>query len=383
MKGHIRKRGKESWAIKIDIGRDPETGKRRTKWHTVRGGKRDAQRELNRLLAALDANEYVEPSRTTVAEFLQQWLDTVKPSVRPKTFERYADIVHHHLVPALGTHVLSKLQPVHISTAWSKALESGRRDGKGGLSAQSVKHHHRILSQALKQAVRWQMIARNPAKDVEPPRPVRKEMRILTPKETGVLLDAIGGTKLYMPVLLAVTTGMRRGEILGLRWRDVDLDGASISVTQTLEQTAKGVQFQPPKTARSRRTISLPAVAVDALRRHRREQAELRLAQGMGRDDEGLVICRYDGAPVQPRSLTREFARRIAGIDVPTVRFHDLRHTHISHLLLEGVHPKVASERAGHASVSITLDTYSHVLPGMQEEAANRIDAILRPMVER
>lgn len=382
MKGHIRKRGARSWAIKLDVGRDPITGKRRTKWHTVHGTKRDAERECNRLLHELETGGYVEPTRLTVAEFLSRWLDDVRPNLRPKTFERYDQIVRHHLIPALGHHPLLKLQPLHVSAAWSKGLAQGRRDGTGGLSAQTVKHHHRILSQALKRAVRWRLVARNPAEDVDPPRPQRKEIAILSREETATLLKAINHTRLYIPVLLAVTTGMRRGEVLGLRWRDVDLEDGALSVAQVLEQTSDGLSFQPPKTARSRRLITLPALTVNALRSHKARQAQERLKLGLGRDDDGLVVCRSDGQPVQPRSLTHEFTRQVKRAGGRRVRFHDLRHTHISHLLQNGVHPKVASERAGHASVSITLDVYSHVMPGMQEEAASRIDEFLGTVLE-
>ena len=383
MKGHIRQRGKRSWAIKLDIGRDPATGKRRTKWHTVRGTKRDAQRELNRLLYHLDESTYVEPTRLGIAELLDRWLANVCHSVRPKTFERYEEIVTHHLKPALGHHRISKLQPIHISEVWAKALLEGRRDNSGGLSAQTVKHHHRVLSQALKWAVRMQLLSRNPAEDVDPPRVERKEMTILSPDETRKLLESISHTRLYIIVLLAVTTGMRRGEILGLRWRNVDLSVGRLSVVQVLEQTKDGVNFQAPKTPRSRRLIALPPMTVEALQAHKLQQSEALLRLGIRQDGGGLVVCRGDGEPIRPPSVSNEFGRLVKRIDVPRVRFHDLRHTHLSHLLSEGVHPKVASERAGHSSVSITLDVYSHVMPGMQEDAASKIDALLRTPLER
>ena len=383
MKGHIKKRGRRSWAVKLDMGRDPITGKRRTKWHTIRGTKRDAERERNRLLYELDEGLYVEPTPETVKAYLPRWLAHVGPNVRATTLQRYREIVEHHLIPAIGHHQLAKLKPIQVSDAWANALANGRRDGKGGLSAQTVKHLHRVLSQALKQAVRWQIIARNPCDAIDAPRPQRQEMTIVSDDEAARLLDAIAQTRMHLPVLLAVTTGMRRGEILGMRWRDVELDGAALSVSQTLEHTKDGLKFAPPKTARSRRRISLPALTFEALRRHKARQARELLALGVRKGDDGLVVCRRDGEPIRPRSITREFTRLVARADVPRVRFHDLRHTHISHLLLSCVHPKVASERAGHASVSITLDTYSHVLPGLQENAASRIDDLLRTALER
>ena len=317
-----------------------------------------------------------------MGEFLEDWLAAVKRNLRPKTFDRYREIVAHHLVPALGNHVLSQLKAVHIDAAWNAALASGRRNGKGGLSAQTVKHHHRVLSQALKRAVRRRLLVRNPAADVDPPRPQRHEMAILSPDETKRFLKDIEHTRLHTPVLLAVTTGMRRGEFMGLRWRDTDLVANTLSVTQVLEQTNEGFRFQPPKTARSRRQIDLPLLTVEALHRHKERQAEDHLRLGLGRPEHDLVVCRANGKPMQPRSLTHEFTRLVKRADVPRVRFHDLRHAHISHLMLNGESPKLAAERAGHASVSITLDVYSHLLPGMHQDAARRIDELLRDGVE-
>ena len=377
MRGHIRKRGKRSWAIKLDIGRDPETNKRRTKWHTVHGTKRDAEKELARLLHQLDQNTYVEPSRSTIKQHLSDWIDRIEPNVRPKTAERYNDIIRLHLIPMLGHHRLDKLAPIHIEQAWQTALTDGRRRGKGGLAPRSVQQMHRLLSQALKAAVRLQLLARNPADAVAPPRAQHTEMQILTPAQSKQLLGAVHHTRLFVPILLALTTGMRRGEILGLRWRDVDLAAGWLSVNQSLEQTRDGLRFQPPKTARSRRRIPLPAMTVEALVMHRKTQAEELLRRGRGKDADRLVVCKRNGEPMQPRTFTIDFMRAIRQVDVPRIRFHDLRHSHLSHLLAGNIHPKVASERAGHSRVNTTLDTYSHVLPDMQSEAAQLVDDLL------
>jgi integrase len=226
------------------------------------------------------------------------------------------------------------------------------------------------------------LLPSNPCEAVDPPRPARREMKTLDQKQAADLLNVIDGTGLEIVILIALTTGMRRGEILALRWRDVDLDGATMAVTRTLEQTAKAVAFKEPKTQRSRRTIALPFLAVEALRRYKARQAEQRLTLGPVFQNHDLVCCRIDGTPHSPRAISSAFAD-LARSRHLAVRFHDLRHTHISHLLAAGVHPKVASERAGHASVSITLDVYSHVTPGMQEDAAKKIDAALRPHLKR
>jgi integrase len=378
MKGHIRKRGKSSWAIVLDLGRDG-AGKRHQKWHTVRGTKKDAERELARLITEIHAGNYVEPSRMLLREYLDRWLkDYAEQSVSPKTYERYEEIIRSHIVPALGGYELSKLRPLHIQGFYTSAVTSGRKDGKGGLSAQTVLHFHRLLHRALGQAVRWQLLARNPAEAVEPPRPQRTEMRVLDDAQIALLLKSLEGSRLHAPGLLALSTGLRRGELLGLRWRDIDLERGCLTVNCSVEQTKQSLRFKIPKTERSRRMVALPSFAVDMLRAHKREQTEARLKLGPAYQNDDLIFPREDGSPWPPDSFSTAFAAFIRGSDLPHVRFHDLRHSHATQLLKHGVHPKIVSERLGHSKVGITLDTYSHVLPGMQEDAARKIDAALR-----
>ncbi len=377
MKGHIRKRGKSSWAIVLDLGRDA-SGSRRQKWHSVKGRRRDAERELAKLLSELNTGSYVEPARMSVSEFFDRWLaDYAKPKVSSKTFERYQEMIDGHIRPALGAYLLPKLAPLHIQSFYSRALDKGRKDGRGGLSAQSVVHFHRVLHKALAQAVKWQLLARNPVDAVEPPRAERKEMRALDEDETARLLSLLTGNRLHTPVLLAVTTGLRRGEILGLRWTDIDLKAGTLTVVQSLEQTKDGLKFKAPKTHRSRRSIALPEMTVEALRSHRAAQAEEKLALGPAYGENGLVCPRPAGGPWAPDVFSTAFAAFVRRSGMKSFRFHDLRHTHATHLLRAGVHPKIVSERLGHSSVSITLDTYSHVLPGMQQDAVRLVDAAL------
>ena len=379
MKGTIIRRSKGSWTLVFDVGRD-RRGKRKQKWKAIRGTKADAERELRRLLRSLDTGEYVEPTKLSVAEYLERWLaDYAKPNTAATTFDRYSEIVKLHLVPALGTVPLVKLQPLQIQRSYTEALETGRRNGAGGLSAQTVLHHHRLLREALGQAVKWRLLARNPTDAVEPPRPERHQIKTLTEDETAKLLERTKATYLYLPILIAVTTGMRRGEVLGLRWSDLDLDAGMASVRQTLEATKDGLIFKQPKTARSRRRVSLLPMTVQALRAHRTEQKKARLALGPVYEDHGLVCARADGRPINPRQLSKDFLSLLRCSDgLPRIRFHDLRHTHATQLLRQGVHPKIVSERLGHATIAITLDTYSHVMPGMQEDAALRLDAALK-----
>lgn len=381
MKGHIRRRGKQTWAIVLDLGRDAN-GKRRQKWHSIKGSKKDAERELTRLLNEINIGTYVEPSRMRFRDYLNQWLrDYAKPRVSAKTYERYTQLVRD-VSETLGDHTLASLRPLQIQAFYAEKLESGRKDGKGGLSPQTVLHYHRLLHKALDQAVKWQLLARNPAEAVEPPRPPRTHMRALDETETAELLSKLYGSRLYMPVLLAVTTGMRRGELLALRWEDLDLNSGRAVVSRSLEQTKKGLHFKSPKTDRSRRTVVLPGVTLDTLRVFRVEQSKERLAIGPAYQDNNLICARPDGTPWPPDQLSTAFAALVRRSGMVHFRFHDLRHSHATQLLKQGIHPKIVSERLGHSNIGITLDTYSHVLPGMQEDAVIGLDASLRSSIE-
>jgi len=379
VKGHIRERSPGHWAIVIDI-RDAATGERKRRWHSFAGGKREAENECARLISELNGGTYLDPSKTTVAQFLDRWLDDIKPNVTPKTHERYTEIAKKNLVPALGAVVLTKLKPMHIAGAYTKALSSGRRNGTGGLSPSTVHYMHRLLKQALAHAVRWQMLSRSPADAVDPPKVERGTMSTYDMAQTAELLDAVRGTRMVVPVLLGVLCGLRRGEIAALRWQYIDLTGGQLAVVESAEQTTAGIRYKQPKSGRAR-TVALSASVIEELRLHRIRQAEELLSIGVRQTERTFVCAREDGMPLQPRSLTQAWRRIAADGSLPRVRFHDLRHAHATHLLASGVHPKVASERLGHSKVGITLDLYSHVLPGMQEDAAARVDEALRAAV--
>jgi integrase len=382
MKGHIRERSPSHWAIVLDV-RDPETGKRRRKWHSFIGTKREAQIERSRLITEITQGLYAEPSKTTLSMFLDKWLEHIEPNVAPRTFERYREIATKNVAPLLGQIALTKLRPEEISAAYAKALKVGRRDGAGGLSPRTVHHMHRILKQALAIAVRWRMLTRNPADSADPPKVERRRMTALDTAETVRLLDHFRDTRMFTPVLLAVMCGLRRGEITALRWAAVDLGRKQMAVVESAEQTAKGVRSKETKSGRAR-TVALPALVVDELRRARVAQGEELLKVGIRLTHQTHVVAQIDGKPLQPNSLTHEFVRLLArAADLPRIRFHDLRHTHATHLLSSGVHPKVAQERLGHSSVGITLDLYSHVLPGMQEDAAAKVDAAIRAAIDK
>ncbi|KJC62182.1 integrase [Bradyrhizobium sp. LTSPM299] len=381
MKGHIRERSPGHWAIILDIP-DPQTGKRRRKWHSFKGTKRQAQIESARLISIVQAGSYLEPSKTTVAEYLDKWLEHIKSQVSPRTAERYGELARKNIAPLIGSIALTKLTPMAISTAYSTALTSGRRDGGGGLAPRTVHHCHRVLKQALAQAVRWELLARNPADAVDPPKVERATMTTYDLKQTGELIGAMRGTGLFIPTLLAVLLGMRRGEIAALRWRSVDLDAGQVAVVESAEQMNGTVRLKPPKSGRAR-TVALAQTIVDELRAHRIEQAQSLLKLGVRLSEDHFVCAHADGRMMQPTWITHEWVRLIRGTELPAYRFHDLRHAHATHLLASGAHPKVASERLGHSKVGITLDLYSHVMPGMQEDAAARADAALQAAMKK
>jgi integrase len=381
--GHLRQRTPGSWELRYSLGTHPATGKRRTATTTVRGTRKDAERELRRLLHAVDTGEHVDPTRLTVQQWLSSWLDAVRVEVAPKTHERYEAIVNGFLVPTLGHFPIAKLASAHIQDAYSKWSVGGRLDGKdGGLSAQTRHHLHRVMSAALTRAVEQQVIARNPCDAFKKrlPKVERREMSTLTSAQAQRLLEAIQHRRVYWPVLIAFAAGMRRGEILALRWRNISESGI-VRVVESVEETKAGLRFKPPKRDRVR-SITLPGFAVEELRRRKLEQAEELLRLGVRQDGGTLVCARADGSVMRPSSLSHEFAK-IAGLvpGVPRVRFHDLRHSHATELLLAGVHPKVAQERLGHSSISVTLDLYSHVTETMQEDAAARLDSAFRSAI--
>ena len=381
MTGHIRGRSPGSFEIRYSLGADPATGRRKVATATVRGTRKDAEKELRRLLRAIDTGEHVDPSRITVREWLSKWLAAVHSEVAPKTHERYSEIVSHFLAPALGRLQVAKLAPLHIQEAYNGWAVSGRRDGKpGGLSPRTRRHIHRILSTALTRAVEQQVLARNPCDVFKKrlPKVERREMVTLTAEQSARLLDAIRHTRVYWPAVIALATGARRGEILALRWRNVDLDRGSIRIVESLEQTKAGLRAKAPKSERAR-AVTLPAFATHELRQLKREQVESLLRLGIRQTADTLLCARADGEPMQPRSLTHEFTRLVSRMkDFPRVRFHDLRHSHATQLLLAGVHPKIAQERLGHSTISVTLDLYSHVTETMQEDAAAKLDAAFR-----
>lgn len=371
MRGHVRKRGTK-WCFVLDIGRDVN-GKRIQKWFSGFKTKRDAERAMTEKMQELNTGTFVEPSHEDFATYIQRWLEDKKSQVRPSTLRSYDWLVRCHVVPNIGHIRVSDLRPQHLQTMYRTLSE-----GESPLSTRSIQQLHTVIHESLKRAVKWSIVARNVADAVDPPRVERRQSSIWTPEQALQFLEVSKKEERYwIGFVLAIMTGMRKGEILGLRWSDIDWDHGFVQIRQTLSWSQGKPAFQEPKTERSRRSVAMSPETMTALRRHKRIQAQERLIFDSEYQDNDLVIARADGRPQNPRTFDDAWYRALELSDLPRIRFHDLRHTHASLLLQQGVHPKIVSERLGHATINITLDTYSHVLPGLQKEVADRFDDVI------
>ena len=377
MKGHIYQRAKGSWTIVYDLPMDVVTGRRRQKSQTVKGTKRDAERALREILLSIEQGSYVKPNKLTLGEWLDQWCESfVVMNTTPRTYVSYRSIIDRHLKPGLGSIALSRLEPQQIQTYYADKLAKGRVDGKGSLSNRSVLYHHRILSKALDQAVKMGLVVRNVAKLITPPRVARATINVLDAGEASKLLDIASNTMYYPLFAMLLYTGLRRGEAIALRWKNIDLLGLELNVVESAYRLRKEFIIKEPKTLHSKRAVSLSPSLASLLLEYREDQELMRKQMGNPLTDEDFVFSWPDGRPLDPDVVTKAFHRIARKAGLTNIRLHDLRHTHATLMLKAGVHPKVVSERLGHANIGITLDTYSHVLPGLQEAAAERFDRI-------
>ena len=377
MRGHIRKRG-NNWAVVVDVGHG-EAGQRRQKWQGGFTTRRDAQQALTAILGQVQQGTYVEASKQTLAQFMRQWLDSIRASVRPSTWAAYKMLAEAHILPALGAIPVQRLAASRLNSFYADLLENGRRNDKGPLSARTVRYAHATLHKALADGVRMGLLSRNVAQQATPPAPTpRREPRTWTAEELRHFLESVQDDRLYGAYVLAATTGLRRGEVLGLTWRNVDLGASRIAVTQAIIPVNGAVTYSTPKTAKGRRSVALDAFTVNVLRAHRVRQLEERLVLGLGTPaEDALVFTDLDGSPLHPDRFSASFDRLVKAAGVPRIRLHDLRHTHATLALQAGVHPKVVSERLGHSNIAITLDTYSHAIPALEEEAAAKVAALV------
>src|ERR671921_512589 len=336
-------------------------------------GKRreDVREKLTKAIADRDGGLVYDAGNITVGEYLDRWLnDSVRDTVRQRTWERYEQFVRVHLTPALGKIKIVKLTPTHVRGLYRDKLDSG-------VAPRPVLHTHRAFRKALKQAAADGLIPRNPADPVMPPQPRREEIRPLNCEQVRALFEAANGDRLEALYIVAVTAGLRRGELQGLKWDDLDLEAGTLQVRRTLSEPKGGYIFEAPKSGKGR-NIRLTQRATVALREHRKRQLEERMERGMLWQEHGLVFPSSVGTPISGGNLNRAFKGMLqrAGLSKST-RFHDLRHTCATLLLKQGVNPKFVQELLGHADIALTLNVYSHVLPDMGDAAAGAMDAAL------
>lgn len=442
MRGSVIKKG-DRWYVKIELDPDPATGRRRQKWHSGYRTRREAERARVDLLSKFDRGEYVEPSQQTFGEFLEAWLRAIEPTLRPSTFDSYERNVRNHVIAHIGGVRLTKVDAGTLNGLYAHLLASGRRpssrkgrgyssdvldralelrgehlsleetakrlreemaeadhitkdtlacllrrhrngdsvDVRSQLDGRTVNYIHSIVHRALKDAVRWGRLARNPADAADPPRGGQKSDGIHSwDAETlreFLTISRASGDRLHPLWVLLATTGMRRGEALGLRWSDVDLDAGRLRVVQTIIQVRSKISVGEPKTVRGRRPIALDAGTVAVLREYRTRSLEERLLVGPEFDDRGLVFRHPDGSCLRPDAVSATFARRVRQAALPTLTLKGLRHTWATLALERGIHPRVVQERLGHSTIAITLGIYSHVAPTLHDEAAEIVAGLL------
>ena len=347
-----------------------DEGKKKT---IYRKTQKEALKELQLANQAKMQGTLITARDQKLSEFLTSWLtDTAQPLLREKTYIRYGEIVRLHVVPILGKVTLQKLTPQHLQKLYKAKREEG-------YAPQTIRHIHRLLHRAFNDAVKWNLMSRNVCNLIEGPRVPKKEMQVLSHEQALRFLEAAKGDPLETLYILALSTGMRQGELLGLQWKDIQFENGTLQVKRKIARiTNKGFVFSEPKTTKSRRNITLTTLAIESLKQHRRHQHEQRLATGPNWEEYDLVFCNAVGRPIEVSNMTRRSFRPIlAKAGLPIIRFHDLRHSCATLLLSLGIHPKIVQELLGHSQISITLDTYSHVLPSLQAEAAQRLDTLL------
>ncbi|EGD51740.1 integrase family protein [Thermoanaerobacter ethanolicus JW 200] len=393
--GQIINRGKDKWLVRIFLGYD-ENGKRKYHNKTIYGSKKDAEKYKIEKLNEINKGIFVEPANITLKEYLDEWIKTsLKGRVKATTYQSYVKIIELYIKPVLGDYKISKLNPLLIQDMLTNMMNKN-------LSARTIRYTHTILKNALNQAVKWQIISNNPCNNVDLPKQTKQEMKVLTPEQAKKFLEACVYNRWGILFEVLLTSGMRPGEALGLKWEDIDFKNNRIYVKRNLTRTNDGWKLEEPKTPRSRRTIPLPKEVMKSLKEHKKNQTEekLKAKETLNYDkdkdkfkpeewqeklkdpkvyiDYGFVFAAQNGSPLDMRKVVeRYFKPLLKEANLPDIRLYDLRHTCATLLLAAGENPKVVSERLGHANITLTLDTYSHVLPDMQKEAAAKLEEML------
>jgi integrase/predicted RNA-binding Zn-ribbon protein involved in translation (DUF1610 family) len=410
VRGHIRRRGEHSYEYIVDVGMSEaqrcqacgrrfwlerkakvscpscggelaETEERR---RAIKGGfatRRECEAALAKILAALEAQTFTPPTKVTVKQFLTaEWLPTVKGSLRPTTYASYVMLTREHVLPRLGALQLQRLSPAALNALYAHLLEQGRVHGQGGLSASSVRRVHAVLHKACRDAVRWGRLSSNPVDGADPPRAradAEEKLRVWNAEQLAAFLAAVADDRLFALWRVLAATGMRRGEALGLSWQDVDMEGGSLTICRAWIPVNGTAQFSEPKSRRSRRTIALDPVTLEALQTHAARQADEQSHRCADLAEGDLVFTRPDGRPLVPWLVSKAFREHSRAAMLPLIPLHGLRHSYATLALSSGVNPRIVSARLGHATVALTLDVYSHVLPQADREAARSIAALI------
>jgi integrase len=377
VQGRVYRRG-TGWAFKVDLPRDPATGQRRQRQKGGFATRKAAEEGLTDLLGEIRTDVVAGTGTIKLEDWLTEWLAAVKPSLRPSTYSLYSTAVTSWITPRIGALKLAEVTPQVVQRLYTDLATSGGRSGQG-LSPRSVRLAHQVLQQAFAKAVQWKLTANNPlASGIILPRMEPKEMKTLSAEDAKAFLDATADDRLGPLWCLLLTTGLRRGEALGLRWTDVDLADARLEVRQTVVAVKGTPLISEPKTKTGRRTVYLSGRTIEALKDQRVRQKADRKLVGSAWEDSGLVFTTTTGGLLHPRNVLRDFQIALDKANLPKVRLHDLRHTVATLLLHEGAHPKVVQELLGHANVAITLNTYSHATPGLHREAADMLEGVLK-----
>lgn len=374
MRGHIRKRG-STYSIVVDIGRD-ENGKRKQKWFSGYKTKKEAERALADIIAKIEKGEYFEPKKITLSQFLDEWLDVYcRPKLAPKTYKSYSEIVRLYFKPILGHIELTKLNPAVIQRYYNMLKEEKQ------LSDTTINYHHRLLRNALKHAVKWQYISKNPCDAVDPPKKHKIEIKVWNKENIKKAEEIFSDTPIFLHVMLAIYTGMRLGEICALKWEDINFQEGTCIVRRTIQRVNKEIIIKKPKTENSIRIVVLPQNITKLLKLEKKKQAESKMLFGSEYNTsyDGFISVWEDGRLKEPDYVSKKFHKILSSApELPMIRFHDLRHTHATLMLASGVHMKVISERLGHSQIGITMDLYSHVSIDLQKEAIKKLETLLQ-----
>lgn len=368
MRGHIRKRG-STYSIVVDVGLD-ENGKRKQKWISGFKTKKEAEAALAELINEVESGTFIMSNNVKVDKFLKYWLDNyAKPNLSPTTVYGYEIIIEKHLTPFFKDIELQKLRPIDLQQYFINK--------KDELSGKTLLQHYRVLHKALNFAFKNKLIKDNPIEYVDPPKPNKYHAKVLSLEEIKRLLECLKGSDLEVIINVALALGLRRGELLGLKWSDINFDEETVTIRNNLVRAGSELIIKTPKSDSSNRTLKISKNIIDMLKKHKVKQNEIKLQLGENYKNNDLVFCNKDGSMINPSTFSHIFSDFLKKNNLPQIRLHDLRHTNATLMLKSNISPKVAGNRLGHSTVTITLDLYSHVLTDMDKEAAQKIDNII------